>query len=185
MLDPAERRHTIRKQAESRSRALTLSLRPDEALLDEVVGLVEWPVVLMGRIDAAFMDLPPEVLTTVDAGASEIFRRSTDCHGRLAPRFIIVSNMETRDDGTTIVAGNERVLRARLADAKFFWDQDRKISLESRLPALKDIVFHAKLGTVADKVARMEALAADLAAQSARRGSHRRRGARRGSARPI
>ena len=162
MLDPAERRHTIRKQAESLSRALTLSLRPDEALLDEVVGLVEWPVVLLGRIDAAYMDLPPEVLTTVMRAHQKYFALE-DSHGRLAPRFIIVSNMETRDHGTTIVAGNERVLRARLADAKFFWDQDRKASLESRLPALKAIVFHAKLGTVADKVARIEALAADIA----------------------
>ena len=164
MLDPAERRHTIRKQAESLSRALTLGLRPDEALLDEVVGLVEWPVVLLGRIDAAYMDLPPEVLTTVMRAHQKYFALE-DSHGRLAPRFIIVSNMETRDHGTTVVAGNERVLRARLADAKFFWDQDRKTSLESRLPALKAIVFHAKLGTVADKVARMEALAADLAAR--------------------
>jgi len=162
MLDPAERRHTIRKQAESLSRALTLSLRPDEALLDEVVGLVEWPVVLLGRIDAAFMDLPPEVLTTVMRAHQKYFALE-DSHGRLAARFIIVSNMETRDHGTTVVAGNERVLRARLADAKFFWDQDRKASLESRLPALSSIVFHAKLGTVADKVARMEALAADIA----------------------
>jgi glycyl-tRNA synthetase beta chain len=164
MLDPAERRHTIRRQAESLSRALTLGLRPDEGLLDEVVGLVEWPVVLLGRIDAAYMDLPPEVLTTVMRAHQKYFALE-DSHGRLAPRFIIVSNMETRDHGTTVVAGNERVLRARLADAKFFWDQDRKTSLESRLPALKAIVFHAKLGTVADKVARMEALAADLAAR--------------------
>ncbi|HSY86921.1 MAG TPA: glycine--tRNA ligase subunit beta, partial [Verrucomicrobiae bacterium] len=164
MLDPAERRHTIRRQAESLSRALTLGLRPDEGLLDEVVGLVEWPVVLLGRIDAAYMDLPPEVLTTVMRAHQKYFALE-DSHGRLAPRFIIVSNMETRDHGTTVVAGNERVLRARLADAKFFWDQDRKTSLESRLPALKAIVFHAKLGTVADKVARMEALAADLVAR--------------------
>ena len=110
------------------------------------------------------MDLPPEVLTTVMRAHQKYFALE-DSHGRLAPRFIIVSNMETRDHGTTIVAGNERVLRARLADAKFFWDQDRKTSLESRLPALKAIVFHAKLGTVADKVARIEALAADIAAR--------------------
>src|SRR6516162_7886661 len=125
MLDPAERRHTIRKTAERLARTESLSLTADEALLDEVVGLVEWPVVLMGRIDAGFMDLPPEVLTTVMSTHQKYFALE-DSHGRLAPRFIIVSNMETRDQGATIVQGNERVLRARLADAQFFWDQDRK-----------------------------------------------------------
>ena len=99
------------------ARAQALSLRPDEALLDEVVGLVEWPVVLLGRIDAAFMDLPPEVLTTVMRAHQKYFALE-DSHGRLAPRFLVVSNMETRDHGATIVAGNERVLRARLADAQ-------------------------------------------------------------------
>ncbi|HKF64232.1 MAG TPA: glycine--tRNA ligase subunit beta [Dongiaceae bacterium] len=162
MLDPAERRHTIRKNAERLARTESLSLTADEALLDEVVGLVEWPVVLMGRIDAGFMDLPPEVLTTVMRTHQKYFALE-DSDGRLAPRFIVVSNMETRDQGATIVQGNERVLRARLADAQFFWDQDRKVRLESRLPALLPIVFHAKLGSVAAKVERMEALAAALA----------------------
>jgi glycyl-tRNA synthetase beta chain len=85
-----------------------------------------------------------------------------DKSGKLAPRFIVVANMQTKDGGRAIVAGNERVLRARLSDAKFFWDQDRKVKLEERVPALKDIVFHAKLGTVADKVSRMQTLAAEL-----------------------
>ena len=163
MLDPAERRHTIRKNAERLARSESLSLTADEALLDEVVGLVEWPVVLMGRIDAGFMDLPPEVLTTVMRSHQKYFALE-DSHGRLAPRFIIVSNMETRDQGATIVQGNERVLRARLADAQFFWDQDRKARLESRLPALAPIVFHAKLGSVAEKVERVASVAATLAA---------------------
>jgi glycyl-tRNA synthetase beta chain len=163
MLDPAERRHTIRKNAERLARSESLSLTADEALLDEVVGLVEWPVVLMGRIDAGFMDLPPEVLTTVMRSHQKYFALE-DSHGRLAPRFIIVSNMETRDQGATIVQGNERVLRARLADAQFFWDQDRKARLESRLPALAPIVFHAKLGSVAEKVERVASVAARLAA---------------------
>ena len=162
MLDPAERRHTIRKNAERLARTESLSLTADEALLDEVVGLVEWPVVLMGRIDAGFMDLPPEVLTTVMRTHQKYFALE-DSDGRLAPRFILVSNMETRDQGATIVLGNERVLRARLADAQFFWDQDHKARLESRLPALVPIVFHAKLGSLAAKVQRMEALAAALA----------------------
>jgi glycyl-tRNA synthetase beta chain len=163
MLDPAERRHTIRKNAERLARSESLSLTADEALLDEVVGLVEWPVVLMGRIDAGFMDLPPEVLTTVMRSHQKYFALE-DSHGRLAPRFIIVSNMETRDQGATIVQGNERVLRARLADAQFFWDQDRKARLESRLSALAPIVFHAKLGSVAEKVERVASVAARLAA---------------------
>jgi glycyl-tRNA synthetase beta chain len=164
VLDPAERRHAIRKNAERLAQEDSLSLRADEALLDEVVGLVEWPVVLMGRIDAAFMDLPPEVLTTVMRTHQKYFALE-DSHGRLAPRFIVVSNMETRDQGATIVTGNERVLRARLADAQFFRDQDRKLRLESRLPALAPIVFHAKLGSLAAKVERIETLAAALAAR--------------------
>lgn len=163
VLDPAERRHTIRKGAEHLARTESLSLRADEALLDEVVGLVEWPVVLMGRIDSGFMDLPPEVLTTVMRTHQKYFALE-DSHGRLAPRFIIVSNMATRDEGALIVTGNERVLRARLADAQFFWDQDRKARLESRLPALAPIVFHAKLGSLGAKVERVEKLAAALAA---------------------
>jgi glycyl-tRNA synthetase beta chain len=108
------------------------------------------------------MELPPEVLTTSMRVNQKYFSLlGTD--GKLAPRFLVVANMETKDGGKAIVAGNERVLRARLADAKFFWDQDRRVKLEERVPALKDIIFHAKLGTVADKVARIQALAAELA----------------------
>ncbi|MEA2783292.1 MAG: glycyl-tRNA synthetase beta chain [Rhodospirillaceae bacterium] len=162
VLDPADRGHTIRKNAERLARSEGLLMRSDEELLEEVVGLVEWPVVLMGRIDPAYMELPPEVLTTAMRSHQKYFALQ-DAEGRLAPRFIVVANMETRDKGATIIAGNERVLRARLADAQFFWDQDRKIRLEDRLPGLKQIVFHAKLGSLADKVDRVEALALVIA----------------------
>jgi glycyl-tRNA synthetase beta chain len=162
VVDPAERRHVIAKHAERLARTESLSVRRDEGLMDEVVGLVEWPVVLMGRIDTAYMGLPPEVLTTAMRAHQKYFSLQ-DAEGKLAPRFLVVANMETRDQGATIVAGNERVLRARLADAQFFWDQDRKVRLEARLPTLKSIVFHAKLGTLADKVERVEKLALEIA----------------------
>ena len=161
ILDQAERRAEILRQAEAKAAGAGLKLRHDEGLLNEVTGLVEWPVVLMGRIDEAFMSLPPEVLTG-SMRAHQKYFALVDGHGKLAPRFLVVANMETRDKGAAIVAGNERVLRARLSDAQFFWDQDRKVRLEDRLPALKDIVFHAKLGTVAEKMARVRALALEL-----------------------
>ncbi|EKE78203.1 glycine--tRNA ligase subunit beta [Oceanibaculum indicum] len=162
ILDPAERRAAILSQAEALASKAGLVLKPDEALLDEVTGLVEWPVALLGRIDEAFMDVPPEVLTTSMRSHQKYFAVETKS-GALAPHFVVISNMEPSDGGAVIIGGNERVLRARLSDAKFFWDQDRKQSLESRLPALANITFHAKLGTLADKVRRVRALAAHLA----------------------
>jgi glycyl-tRNA synthetase beta chain len=162
ILDPQDRRAAILRQAAAKAEAAELTTRPDEALLDEVVGLVEWPVVLIGGIDDAFMDLPPEVLTTSMRTHQKYFSL-LDGEGKLAPRFLVVSNMETADGGAAIVAGNERVLRARLSDAKFFWDQDHKVRLEARVPALANIVFHARLGTVAEKVMRLQTLAAELA----------------------
>ena len=162
ILDPAERQAEIKSQAEALATQHGLIVKRDEALLDEVTGLVEWPVVLCGKIDPAFMGLPPEVLTTAMRAHQKYFALLGP-DGKLAPRFLVVANMETKDKGAAIVAGNERVLRARLADAKFFWDQDRKVKLKDRVPALKDIVFHAKLGTVADKMDRVQALAAEIA----------------------
>ncbi|MBV8169912.1 MAG: glycine--tRNA ligase subunit beta, partial [Alphaproteobacteria bacterium] len=161
-LDPAERRASILAQAQKLAAAHQLTLVDDPGLLDEITGLVEWPVALIGRIDPAFMDLPPEVLTTSMRAHQKYFslRRPG---GELAANFIVVSNMKTADEGAAIVAGNERVLRARLSDAKFFWDVDRKTPLASYAGRLKDRIFHAKLGTVADKVARMERLAGDIA----------------------
>ncbi|MBX6321498.1 MAG: glycine--tRNA ligase subunit beta [Rhodospirillaceae bacterium] len=163
VLDPAERRARILAQARERAAAEGLTLKPDDALLDEVTGLVEWPVVLMGRIDPGFMDLPPEVLSTSMRTHQKYFSL-LDASGRLAPRFLLVANTEAADGGRAIIAGNERVLRARLADARFFWDQDRKVRLQDRVPALGSVIFHASLGSMAEKVDRLQALAADLAA---------------------
>ena len=162
ILDPAERRDEILRQAKQRIGRARLKLKDDPVLLDEVTGLVEWPVVLMGEIDPEFMDLPPEVLTT-SMRAHQKYLALLDGKGRLSNRFMLVANMETKDKGKTIVAGNERVLRARLADARFFWDQDRKQTLASRASRLGDIVFHEKLGTLDAKVDRMQALATEIA----------------------
>jgi glycyl-tRNA synthetase beta chain len=163
VLDGAERAHLIHERAEALAGAEGLRLKPDPGLLDEVAGLVEWPEVMIGRLDESFMSLPPEVLTTAMRGHQKYFSLETP-DGRLAPRFIVVANLRGRDDGATIVAGNERVLRARLADARFFWDQDRATPLADRVGALADRIFHARLGTDHDKVERMATLAETLAA---------------------
>ncbi|CAO3407475.1 glycine--tRNA ligase subunit beta [Azospirillum largimobile] len=162
VLDREERKAKIKADAEALAKAQGLTLSPDDALLEEVAGLVEWPVVLMGSIDESFMDVPSEVLITSMRTHQKYFA-ALDAEGRMAPRFIVVANTETLDGGKAVVAGNERVLRARLSDAKFFWDQDRKTKLEARVPALEKITFHAKLGTVAEKVTRVQLLAAEIA----------------------
>ncbi|GAB4369057.1 MAG: glycine--tRNA ligase subunit beta [Kiloniellaceae bacterium] len=164
MLDPAERRKTIAEQAAALATQAGVTVKDDPGLLDEVTGLVEWPQVLMGRIGETFMDLPGEVLSTSMRSHQKYFSTEKP-DGSLADRFLVVANMEAPDGSErakTIVAGNERVLRARLADARFFWDQDREKPLSARVPALKDIVFHARLGTVAEKVSRLESLAAEI-----------------------
>jgi glycyl-tRNA synthetase beta chain len=162
VLDRDRRMEAIRQGLEEATAAEELSLKPDVALLDEVAGLVEFPVVLTGAIDADFMALPPEVLATAMRAHQKYFSCLRP-DGTPAPRFLFVANNVTTDGGKTIIAGNERVLRARLADARFFWDQDRRVPLESRVGALADRVFHAKLGSLRDKIARMEALADFLA----------------------
>jgi len=162
LLDPAERRAEIESQAKQIATQAKLWLKDDPVLLDELTGLVEWPVVLMGRIDAPFMDLPPEVLTT-SMRAHQRYLALADGKGNLADRFLLVANMIPADHGKTIIAGNERVLRARLADARFFWDQDCKTPLSARTPRLRDIVFHEKLGTLDDKMDRVQALAVEIA----------------------
>lgn len=161
MLDPADRRGKILEGVARLAAIHGLVPVHDEGLLNEVVGLVEWPVVLAGRIDESFMTLPPEVLTTTMRQHQKYFSLK-DKSGKLAPLFALVANMETKDKGAAIVAGNERVLRARLSDARFFWDQDRKRSLAGRVDALKARVFHAKLGSDYDRVQRLRALASDL-----------------------
>ena len=162
VLDPVERRHSILSQAEAAAAREGLSLRADDGLLAEVTGLVERPNVLVGTIDDKFMGVPQEVLITSMRAHQKYFSLMNG--DKLAPRFLVTSNMDASDGGAAIVAGNERVLRARLSDAAFFWDTDRKVRLESRLPKLAERLFYAKLGTMADKVARMQVLARHLTA---------------------
>jgi glycyl-tRNA synthetase beta chain len=161
MIDADERSKTMLEDAGRLAKTEGLKLRRDPALFAEVAGLIEWPVALIGRIDDAFMDVPAEVLTESMRAHQKYFALETE-DGALAPYFITIANMMTDDGGKSVVTGNERVLRARLSDARFFWDQDRKAKLESRVAKLRGITYHAKLGTVADKVDRMESLAAAL-----------------------
>ncbi|WP_374311062.1 glycine--tRNA ligase subunit beta [Dongia sp.] len=162
ILDQAERRASIKAQADAVAAKEGLAVKPDEGLLDEVTGLVEWPTVLMGKIDDEFMSVPHEVLTT-SMRVNQKYFALLDKNGKLAPRFLVTANIEASDGGKAIIHGNERVLRARLSDAKFFWDQDLKVTLAERTPQLDTITYHAKLGTVGQKVSRVKALARDLA----------------------
>ena len=212
VLDPERRKDIILADARQLAFAQGFELIEDQALLDEVAGLVEWPVVLMGSFDAAFLDMPPEVIRTtirvnqkcfVVRRAHPLLQDQGDVKGRgasapsprlrgegrgegalpqaqtrgeapspdlfpqagrgeasaLANKFILVANIEAADGGAAIVAGNERVIRARLADAKFFYETDLKTRLEDRLPKFKDIVFHEKLGTQWERIERIMALA--------------------------
>ena len=162
VVDPVERRSRIEAAANSLAASLGCSLRDDWALLNEVAGLVEWPVAVAGRIDDDFMALPPEVLITSMRSHQKYFTLE-DASGRMASHFIAIANMTTADGGKAVAAGNERVLRARLADAQFFWDQDRAKPLADRVDALEGITFHARLGTVGEKARRIRDLARELA----------------------
>ncbi|GBD41650.1 Glycine--tRNA ligase beta subunit [bacterium HR39] len=162
MLDQEERARTIVERARALAAAEGLRLREDPELVEELAGLVEWPVVLIGSIEPAFMELPPEVLVT-SMRTHQRYLALEDGDGRLAPRFVVVANVEAADGGEAVVAGNERVLRARLWDARFFWETDRRVPLEARLPMLERVVFHQKLGTMAERVERLERLARELA----------------------
>ncbi|MBI2256723.1 MAG: glycine--tRNA ligase subunit beta [Proteobacteria bacterium] len=162
ILDQAERRASIKAQADAIAAKEGLAVKQDDGLLDEVTGLVEWPTVLIGKIDDEFMSVPHEVLTT-SMRVNQKYFALLDKSGKLAPRFLVTANIEATDGGAAIVHGNERVLRARLSDAKFFWDQDLKVSLSERTPLLDAITYHAKLGSVGQKVSRVKALARDLA----------------------
>jgi glycyl-tRNA synthetase beta chain len=164
LIDPEERERVIRAEVARLAEAEGLVPAEDAELLLELRGLVEWPVVLAGSIDADFMRLPREVLVT-SMRTHQRYLALLDREGRLAPRFVLVANNAARDGGRAIVAGNERVLRARLWDARFFWDSDRRRPLEARLPELERVVFHARLGTLAEKVERMVVLAGLLAPQ--------------------
>ena len=163
VLDPERRKEQILADARNLAFAQGFELVEDPALLDEVAGLVEWPVVLMGAFDRAFLAIPPEVVRTTIRNNQKCFVLRDPQTGQLVDRFILVANIEAPDGGKAIVAGNERVIRARLADAKFFYETDLKIRLEDRLPKFEHIVFHEKLGTQAQRIARIERLAVELA----------------------
>jgi len=163
ILDAEERKEIILQEVKTRAFALGLELIDDPGLLEEVAGLAEWPVPLIGAIEDEYMAVPGEILQTSMRVHQKYFSLRNPKTGTLANRFAVVANMITADSGKTIVAGNERVLRARLADAKFFWDQDRKRTLESRVGELGGIVFHAKLGTQLERVEKIELLAAEIA----------------------
>ncbi|MCE2509992.1 MAG: glycine--tRNA ligase subunit beta [Alphaproteobacteria bacterium] len=164
MLEKDARIEAITADATLAAKDENLRLAEAGTLLEEVAGLVEWPVVLLGDIDPKFMALPSEVLTTVMRAHQKYFAL-TDPDGKLAPRFVLVSNVQATDGGGAIVAGNERVLRARLEDAQFFWDQDRKRQLVDWFPGLHEVVFHAGLGSLADRAFRLQELADGIGQQ--------------------
>jgi glycyl-tRNA synthetase beta chain len=162
ILDAAERMRIIEDGLARLAEARGVRVVPDRGLLEEVAGLVEWPVPLLGRIDDAFMDLPPEVMRTT-MRVNQRYFATVKPDGSAAPFFGVVANIAASDGGATLVAGNERVLRARLSDARFFRDQDLKTPLEGFLPKLDGVVFHAKLGTQGQRVFRLVRLAGTLA----------------------
>jgi glycyl-tRNA synthetase beta chain len=165
VLDAEERKAIIFEGVKQAAFVHGLEMIPDEGLLNEVAGLAEWPSVLIGSIENQFMDVPAEILQTSMRTHQKYFSLRDPKTGKMANRFALVSNMVAADGGKEIVAGNERVLRARLSDAKFFWDEDRKRTLDSRVDDLKGIVFHAKLGTQYERVERIVALAGEIAAK--------------------
>ena len=163
VLDPERRKDTIVTDARQLAFAQGFELVEDPALLDEVAGLVEWPVVLMGAFDKDFLSIPDEVIRATIRNNQKCFVARDARSGKLANKFILVANIEAGDGGKAIVSGNERVIRARLSDAKFFYGSDLKRRLEDRLPKFDSIVFHEKLGTQGERIARIERLAAEIA----------------------
>jgi glycyl-tRNA synthetase beta chain len=163
VLDPQARKDIILADAKELAFAQGFELVEDQVLLDEVAGLVEWPVVLMGSFDQEFLSIPGEVIRATIRNNQKCFVVSDPKTGKLTNKFILTANIEASDGGKAIVAGNERVIRARLADAKFFYESDLKTRLEDRLPKFDSIVFHEKLGTQAERIARIERLAAEIA----------------------
>ena len=163
VLDPEERKERIMDAARTLCFARNFELVEDEGLLDEVSGLAEWPTPILGDMDPDFLDLPPEVIRTSMRTHQKYFAVRDPQTGFLVPHFITVSNIEAADGGAAIAAGNAKVLSARLSDARFFWDEDLKTKLADRLEALKGVTFHARLGTMYERVERIVALAAELA----------------------
>ncbi|MGY4302928.1 glycyl-tRNA synthetase beta chain [Bradyrhizobium sp. USDA 4369] len=162
VLDPQRRKDTIVTDAKQLAFAQGYELVEDPVLLDEVSGLVEWPVVLMGSFDPEYLKVPGEVIRATIRNNQKCFVVRDPKTGGLAPKFILTANIEATDGGKTIIAGNERVIRARLSDAKFFYETDLKTKLEDRLPKFEQIVFHEKLGTQAERIKRIEQLATEI-----------------------
>ncbi|WP_289032621.1 glycine--tRNA ligase subunit beta [uncultured Roseibium sp.] len=163
VIDADRRKDMILHDARDRALALGLELVDDPGLLEEVAGLVEWPVVLTGTFDEAFLEIPDECIQLTIRVNQKCFVLRDPKTGKLANRFVLTSNLEASDGGKTIVAGNEKVIRARLSDARFFWETDLKTKLADNLPKLDSIVFHEKLGTQGERVKRIEALSAEIA----------------------
>jgi glycyl-tRNA synthetase beta chain len=163
VLDPERRKDTILTDARQLAFAQGFELVEDQGLLDEVAGLVEWPVVAMGSFEQEFLSIPPEVIRATIRNNMKCFVVSDPQTAKLTNKFILTANIEASDGGKAIVAGNERVIRARLSDAKFFYESDLKIKLEDRLPKFDKIIFHEKLGTQGERIKRIERLAAEIA----------------------
>lgn len=163
ILTRTERRQSILDDARAVCAKAGLELIEDEGLLDEVTGLAEHPVAVMGDMDTGFLDLPPEVITLTMRTHQKYFAVRDPKSGALAPKFVTIANQSAPDGGGAIAAGNARVLSARLSDARHFWDLDRAKGLETMAAELSKVTFHDKLGTVADKTARVAALARELA----------------------
>jgi glycyl-tRNA synthetase beta chain len=163
VLDAERRRSIILTEGKQLAFAQGLELVEDDGLLAETAGLVEWPVVLMGAFEESFLQIPEEVIRATIRNNQKCFVLRDAAHAKLVDKFLLVANLEAEDGGKAIVAGNERVIRARLSDARFFYQTDLKTRLEDRLPSFDDIVFHEKLGTQAERIERIERLAAELA----------------------
>lgn len=163
VLDADRRKDIIQHDARDRALALGLELVDDEGLLEEVAGLVEWPVVLIGSFEEEFLEIPDECIQLTIRVNQKCFVLKDPKTGRLANRFVLTSNIEPTDGGDVVIAGNEKVIRARLSDARFFWETDLKTKLSDNLPKLSDVKFHEKLGSVGERVKRLEALAKGIA----------------------
>ncbi len=162
-LDPAQRMESIASQAAKLADRHKLQLIHDPGLLAENAGLTEWPVVLMGHFDEEFLEVPAEVIVTSLRTHQKCFALRDASSEKLANRFLLVSNLEAADGGAAIVAGNEKVIRARLSDARFFWEQDLKKPLDEMATALRGVTFHEKLGTQRDRVERIAELSYQIA----------------------
>lgn len=162
LLDAADRRLRILEQARAACHARGLELVDDDGLLDEVSGLAEWPTPILGDMDPSFLDLPPEVIRLSMKVHQKYFAVRDPKTGGLAPHFVVVANVEAPDGGRALAGGNSRVLSARLNDARFFWDEDRKVGFEPWLKKLEGVTFHAKLGRMSERIDALQLLASEL-----------------------